>query len=287
LVVVAAAAGFINACTLLHDFAGGRPASIPLGDYSYAIDDVENQILRHMRKLDLPSVLVAMIDDQSVVWHKAIGFADLEKNLPATLDTVYKIGSITKVFAGIEIMRLYEEGLLDLDVPITAYLPSFRINSAEPSADPITIRSMLAHRSGLPRNSSFLDWHWEVIPNTLQRQAESVADLHQAFPPGYRYKYSNIAYNVLGRTIEVIRGIEPPAPTASAALPYYMENALLIPIGMVNTGLGSRALLYGETRGGNAAGPASAVGYYHHGGKNVAYDQYDIIELASGNMHST
>lgn len=276
-----------NACAFFSDLIGQRPTSIPIGDYSYTIEYIEKQIERHMRRFDLPSVLIAMIDDQNVVWHKAFGFADVENNVPATLDSVYKIGSITKVFAGIEIMRLYEDGLLDLDAPLTMYLPDFTIKSNPVYSDPgylnsITTRSILAHRSGLPRNSAFLGWYWEVIPDVLKNQTESVADLYQAFPVGYRYKYSNIGYNILGRLIEVLREVEPPASNAPGALPYYMKESFLDPIGMTDTGFGSRALLYGETDVQDVA-----VGYYTESGQNVRNNQFDFIGLASGNMQST
>jgi CubicO group peptidase (beta-lactamase class C family) len=78
-----------------------------------------------MQKYHLPSVCVALIDDQSVVYKQAYGLANIEKNTPSTLDTVYKLGSITKLFTGIEVMQLYEEGLIDLDAPVTGNLPAF------------------------------------------------------------------------------------------------------------------------------------------------------------------
>ena len=287
LLAVAVMLCLFASCAFFSDLIGQRPTSIPIGDYSYAIDYLDKQIERHMRNFDLPSVLIAVIDDQNVVWHKAFGFADVENNIPATLDSVYKIGSITKVFAGIEIMRLYEDGLLDLDAPLTAYLPDFTIKSnpvySNPGySDSITIRSILAHRSGLPRNGALQGWHWEVIPDVLKNQTESVADLYQAFPVGYRYKYSNLGYNILGRVIEVLRAVAPPASNAPGALPYYIEEFLLDPIGMTDTGLGSRALLYGETDAQD-----TAVGYYAENGQNFRHNQYDIIQLASGNMQST
>jgi CubicO group peptidase (beta-lactamase class C family) len=167
-----------------------------------------------MDKYDLPSVAVALIDDQEVVYKQAYGLANLETKKPATLDTVYKLGSITKLFTGIEIMRMYEEGLIDLDAPITDFIPEFSINSRFSSSEPITIRSILAHRSGLPRNDTLLEWYWESQPDVLKAQTDSLADAYQAFPVGYRYKYSNIGYNILGRLIEVIRGIKLPGPGA-------------------------------------------------------------------------
>jgi hypothetical protein len=140
----------------------------------------------------------------------------------------------------------------------------------------------LAHRSGLPRNSILLEWYWEARPYVLETLTASLADTYQAFPVGYRYKYSNIGYNVLGRIIEVIRGIEPPAPNSAGGWPYYMKDEILNPIGMYNTAFGSDQLLYGTDSRLNIA-----MGYYWEDGENKPQNQYDIIDLASGNMQST
>jgi CubicO group peptidase (beta-lactamase class C family) len=259
-----------------------KPAEIPIGDYSYAIEYTDYLIGKLMQKCNLPSVCVALIDDQSVVYKQAYGLANIEKNTPATLDTVYKLGSITKLFTGMEVMQLSEEGLIDLDASITDYIPDFSINSRFSSSEPITIRSILAHRSGLPRNSILLEWHWESRPDVLETLTTSLADGYQAFPVGYRYKYSNIGYNVLGRIIEVMRGIEPPSQNSPGGWPYYMKDRILAPMGMNNTAFGSDQLLYGTDSRLNIA-----MGYYWEDGDNKPHNQYDIIDLASGNMQST
>jgi len=278
-VIVAAA---VAAGILFWPYGLSKPDVIPLGDYSYTIEYVDYQVNRLMNKYDLPSVVVALIDDQDIVYKQAYGLANLETKKPATLDTVYKLGSITKLFTGIEIMRMHEEGLVGLDTPIIEYLPDFSINSRLSSSEPITIRSILAHRSGLPRNGTLLSWYWEARPNVLKTVTDSLADAHQAFPVGYRYKYSNIGYDILGRIIEVIRGIESPSPEAVSGWPYYMSDELLIPMGMKDTAFGSDPLLYGKAPTVNVA-----MGYYQEDGKNKPYNQFDIIELASGNMQST
>lgn len=259
-----------------------KPPEIPIGDYSYSIEYTDYLINRLMQEYNLPSVCVALIDDQSIVYKQAYGLANVEENTPATLDTVYKLGSITKLFTGIEVMQLYEEGLIDLDAPITDYLPDFSINSRFSSSEPITIRSILAHRSGLPRNGILLEWYWESRPDVLETLTASLTDTYQAFPVGYRYKYSNIGYNVLGRLIEVMRGIEPPAQNSAGGWPYYMKDAILDPIGMNNSAFGSDQLLYGTDSRLN-----TAMGYYWEDGDNKPHNQYDIVDLASGSMQST
>ena len=259
-----------------------KPSVIPQGDYSYAIDYLNYQVNKLMDKYGLPSVCVAMIDDQSVVFKQAYGIADIEKDLPATLDTIYKMGSISKLFTGIEVMRMYEEGLIDLDAPITDYLPDFSINSNFPYSEPITIRSILAHRSGLPRNSTLLGWYWEARPDVLKAQVDSLAETYQAFPVGYRYKYSNIGYNLLGRLIEVVRGIVPTVQDSAGGWPYYMKDEVLKPLGMEDSAFGSDMLLWGKEPELDVA-----MGYYWEDDVRKPHNQFDIIELASGSFQST
>ena len=258
-----------------------KPDEIPIGDYSYTTAYVEYEVDRLMGKLDLPSVVVAMIDGDDVVYSNAFGMADIEADLPATMDTAYKIGSITKLFVGIEVMRMAEEGLVDLDAPITEYLPDFSVLYHQDSG-PITVRSILAHESGLPREGTLLDWHWDERPYVLGALADSLGEEHQAYPAGYRFKYSNVGYNVLARLIEVVRGAQPPAEQTAGGFPYYMHDALLEPMGLDDTEFGSLALLYE-----NAPEQKIAMGYYHENGKNTAVNQFDTIELGSGNMIST
>ena len=94
-----------------------------------------------MKQHHLPSVAVALIDDQDTIWQEAFGMANVEEDIPARIDTVYKLWSVAKVFTAIETMRLVEEGLVDLDAPITDYLPDFSIQSRFADSGPITVRS--------------------------------------------------------------------------------------------------------------------------------------------------
>jgi CubicO group peptidase (beta-lactamase class C family) len=254
----------------------------PLHDYSYTIDYVEYQVEALMDDHDIPSIAIALIDGEDIIYEEAFGYANLKEETLATLDTVYKIGSITKVFTAIEIMRMAEEGLIDLDAPIEAVLPDFSIQGYDPSSDPITIRSLLNHRSGLPRGDCLVSWHWDAKPHVLKAQVDSLAESYLAHPVWSSYKYSNIGYEILGRIIEVVRGVQAPSPDAVSGFPYYMRENILLPLGMEDTQFGSDLLLYGRD-----SGRAHAMGYYEADGKQTLVNQFDIIALASGNMQST
>ena len=243
-----------------------KPNPIPSGDYTYTMAYAEYRIQQVMKQKHLPSFAVALIDDQDVIWQETFGLANLEKNQPAESDTVYRLWSVAKAFTAIETMRLVEDGLVDLDTPITTYIPSFELQSRFLDSKPITIRSILTHRSGLPRNGC----HWvELNPNVLADLVASLEDCHQTYPVGYRYKYSNVGFNILGYLIEEMRGVP---------FPEYLMDGLFLPIGMDNS-----AFLRSHL-------PASlevAPGYEFYDGEYYPYKQGDSAYIASGNLYAT
>jgi CubicO group peptidase (beta-lactamase class C family) len=243
-----------------------KPAIIPPGDYSYAIEYAEQKSQWAMRQYHLPSIAMILIDDQDTIWQGTFGMANLEQSTPAKSDTVYKLWSVAKVFTAIETMRLVDDGLVDLDTPITEYLPNFSIQSRFPDSDPITIRSILTHRSGLPRN----ECHWiDFSEDALASLAASLEDCYQVFPVGYRYKYSNLGFDLLGYLIEEMRG---------ELFPDYMRNNLLLPIGMDDSAF-LRAQVPTQLE--------HAFGYEYYKGEYNPYEQGDITSFPSGNLYST
>ncbi len=246
-----------------------RPVKISIDDYTYAIDFTEYELKSLQRKHNLPSFGVSLLDGEEIVYQSAVGMSNLEENIVTNNQTVFKAGSISKLFTAIEIMRLYEEGLVDLDAPIETYLPDFSINTRFNDSDPITIRNILAHRSGLPRNGNIPLWTWDNETHILRDLVASLEESHVAFPANYRYKYSNIGYNILGRIIEVVRG---------DWFAFYMRDSLLLPIGMNSSGFLAQDII-GQSR--------IAVGYYKDGKNNIPINQYDLITLASGNLYTT
>jgi CubicO group peptidase (beta-lactamase class C family) len=91
-------------------------------------------ILRGMRKAGVPALSIALVDDQQLVWAEGFGYADREHRVPATSETVYQVGSITKVINALAVMQLVEQGRMDLDRPITDYLPEFCMHTRWPRA---------------------------------------------------------------------------------------------------------------------------------------------------------
>jgi CubicO group peptidase (beta-lactamase class C family) len=243
-----------------------KPAVIPTGDYAYTIEYAEYRISQVMEKEHLPSFAVVLIDDQDTVYQGTFGLANLEKNQPAQPDTVYRLWSVAKAFTALETLRLVQDGLVDLDTPVTAYIPDFELQSRFPGSEPITIRSILTHRSGLPRNGCH---PLKLAPSVLADLVTSLKDCHQTYPVGYRYKYSNAGFNLLGYLIEEMRG---------ALFPEYLRKELFLPIGMENTAFLRQHL---------SAQAEVAPGYKFYEGEYYPYEQGDDVHLASGNLYAT
>ena len=252
-----------------HARAPKKPETIPQGDYSYTVDYAKFRLRQLMKQHHLPGVALAMVDDQQIVWQGAIGLANVEQRVPATEKTVYKLWSVAKAFTALETMRLVDEGLVELDAPITDYLPGFAIQTRFPDAQPITIRSLLTHHSGLPRNEcQHLD-RGATGTTTLRRVVESLKDCWLAYSPGTRFKYSNVGVDTLGRIVEIMRG---------ESFAAYMSEHILEPTGMESSAF---------VASGIPANREIAPGYEYWKGDYYPIEQGDIVKLASGNLYST
>src|SRR5262249_29434763 len=158
--------------------------------YADAVRALEAFIAQEVQDKQLPALSVALVDDQQTVWAAGFGFRDPQTKSPTTAATVYRVGSVSKLFTDLAIMRLVEQGVLNLDPPITDYLPDFRPQN--PFGKPITLRQLMAHRSGLIREPPVGNYFDPSGP-TL---AETIASLNRTslvLAPGSKTKYSNAA----------------------------------------------------------------------------------------------
>ncbi|MGP0067885.1 MAG: serine hydrolase domain-containing protein [Isosphaeraceae bacterium] len=151
LVIRAALFSLAIACPLPAQSFSAPPEPSPK-TYEAAIAAVDAFVAREVAEKKLPSLSIALVDDQTIVWSRGYGFVDLNRKTPATADTVYRVGSVSKLFTEVAIMQLVEEGKIDLDAPVRTYLPDFAPKSSFGDA-PITLRQMMAHRSGLARET--------------------------------------------------------------------------------------------------------------------------------------
>ena len=116
----------------------------PRQDYRPVQRVLEQFIQNEMAAKDLPAVSIALVDDQEIVWASGFGYANPADSIRASARTVHRVGSVSKLFTDIAVMQLVERGELDLDAPVTRYLPEFQpVNRSE---KPITLRQELSLR---------------------------------------------------------------------------------------------------------------------------------------------
>lgn len=144
--------------------------------------------------------MIALVDDQKVVWAAGFGFQDRDRKIPATAETVYRVGSVSKLFTDVAVMQLVEKGELDLDVPVAKYLPDFK-PSYKDGEKPITLRMLTSHRSGLIREPPVGNY-FDPSEAGLAKTVASLNGIGLIYPPESRIKYSNGAIAVVGYTLE-------------------------------------------------------------------------------------
>jgi CubicO group peptidase (beta-lactamase class C family)/D-alanyl-D-alanine dipeptidase len=180
--------------------ADDNAANIPTRkDYAGIVQALRPFIEREMSEKGLPALSIAIVDDQQVVWAEGFGMADPHEKKPATAATVYRIGSVSKLFTDIAIMQLVERGELNLDAPITDYLPNFRPRN--PFGTPMTLRQLMSHRSGLLREPPVGNY-FETSQPSLAATVHSLNDTELVFAPNTHSKYSNAAIAVVGYLLE-------------------------------------------------------------------------------------
>jgi D-alanyl-D-alanine carboxypeptidase len=156
---------------------------------------VDGVIREQMIADQVPGMAWALTDRERTLWVAARGYADLTARIPLTTDTLFAIGSIGKSFTSIALLQEHEAGNLDLDQPVTRYLPWFEVRS---SFAPITVHHLLSHSSGLVSTFDFATSDW---PHVFALRETEVAG-----PPGQRFSYSNDGYKTLGLVLRAITG---------------------------------------------------------------------------------
>ncbi len=189
-------------------------------DYAAAVEMLERFIAHEMVDKDLPALSIALVDDQQIVWAKGFGFADPKRKVPATAETIYRVGSVSKLFTDIAVMQLVEQKKLDLDAPLTRYLPDFRPRN--PFGKPITLRQLMSHRSGLVREPPVGNY-FETTEPSLARTIASLNRTALVYAPETRTKYSNAAIATVGYVLE---------RTQRAPFAKYLKRAVLDPLGL-------------------------------------------------------
>ncbi len=151
----------------------------------------------------LPGVAAGVVYDQELVWARGFGCADLERSIPVTSKTLFRIASITKLFTSTAIMILRDAGKLKLDDPVNKFLPWFQIQNSFPEAPVITIQHLLTHTSGIPREADFPYWTTADFP-TIEEIRNTIGNQKTILPTETKWKYSNLALSLAGEIVAAV-----------------------------------------------------------------------------------
>jgi CubicO group peptidase (beta-lactamase class C family) len=165
----------------------------------YSQAELEAKLSELIAKHNVPGAQLAVLDGDEIV-ESAAGVLSLRTGCPTTTDALFLPGSIGKLYTATLVLMLVQNGRLDLDTPIRAYLPEFRVQD-EQAAEVVTPRNLLSHTSGFD-GDHFTDTGRG--DDALALYAAGCADLPQIAPPGLIWSYSNSGYSILGRIVEVL-----------------------------------------------------------------------------------
>ncbi len=200
--------------------ASGQAVVPPRAGLEEAAARIEGFIREEMKVHGLPAVSIALIEGKRIVWAKGFGLARPAEGIEASAETVYRVGSVSKLFTDLAVMQLVERGELDLDAPVTKYLPDFAPRNT--FGGEITLRHLMAHHSGLVRESP-VGHYFDPTTPSLEATVRSLNATDLVYAPGTRMKYSNAAVATVGRVVEKVKG-EP--------FGAYVKRSVLGPFGM-------------------------------------------------------
>jgi len=175
----------------------------------------------------VPGVSTGIVHDQELIATNAFGFANPASAMVATPETLYSICSISKLFTSVAVMQQRDAGKLRLDDPVAGLLPWFDIEDIHPEDGPITVRSLLTHSSGLPRESDYPYWADADYPFPTRKEIIARVGEQQTLYPASRYfQYSNLGLTLAGEIV---------AATSDREFGAYIRAGILDPLAMNDT----------------------------------------------------
>jgi len=204
------------ACTLLWIF-GYCYGVTANADMDRSFTDLHQRLVKHIESNPSTRIDLALVQENKLILSSHYGAKSHNE------EHVYRTGSITKVLTALAIMQLEDQGMIDIDQPVYAYLPRFSVKRRFSNVRPITVRHLLTHHSGLPTNIVKGQWshaHFSTVIEQLRNE-------YLSYPPDFVQSYSNIGYSLLGSIIEEV---------TTQSYESYIEENILHPLGMLDSG---------------------------------------------------
>jgi len=185
---------------------------------------LDQRIPKLMEVYDIPGVSIAIIKEGQIIWTQAYGYADLDTGRMMTPDTYLRVQSISKSVTAWGVMKLVEQGKINLDHPVQQYLKTWTFPGSEFSGSNVTVRQLLSHTAGMPLGN-FLNYYSPEsdIPSLRETLSNEAVLFQEA---GTSFSYSNTGFNLLELLIEEVTGRD---------FAEFMQKEILVPLGMHHT----------------------------------------------------
>jgi CubicO group peptidase (beta-lactamase class C family) len=192
-----------------------------MGDFPGAVTALDSIIRNNLEQQRIPGAAVALVHEGRIIFSKCYGYADTQRKVPITEDTYFMVGSLTKSFTALAVLKLIEQGKIDPNADIRNYIPDFSIKNLYASETLITANHLLTHTSGL-----MIDYYVHLTSEKKYSNADLLSQLkneYLCFKPGSASKYSNIGFRLLGMMIEQVTG---------ERFEDYLEREVFKPLGL-------------------------------------------------------
>ncbi len=209
------------------------PAQQPIA--ARAAAEIRTRMPDWLKSKNTPGAAIAVVDDKSVLWQDVYGYLSRTKDKPVTPRTLFSIQSMSKSFTALGVLMAIQDGVLDLDLPISNYLPDFTVHSRfeDHPERTMTLRHLLSHRAGFTHEAP-VGGNFDSRPTTFAEHVLSISDTWLRYPVGYRYSYSNLGIDLAGYILEKKTG---------RPFPAYIRDKILVPLGMADSTLDIAAIL--------------------------------------------
>ena len=193
------------------------------------VSDADKEIPRLLNDFSVPGAAIAIIENGEVVLQKGYGYADAENKIKVNTNTGFNIGSISKTIAAWGVMKLVQEGKIELDAPAEKYLTRWQLPKSDFNSEEVTIRRLLSHTAGLSLHG-YPGWTPKdtlpTIEESLDGKNNGPGGVEIILEPGTQYKYSGGGFTMLQLIIEEVTGQK---------FEDYMQAEILDPLGMTNS----------------------------------------------------
>jgi CubicO group peptidase (beta-lactamase class C family) len=200
-------AGMTAAASLFKGATAAASTVQAPADLRPLIERERENILSTMNKDDVPGAAVCLLYQGKPAWSEGFGVTDRQSGRPVGTGTIFSIQSTSKNFTATAIMLAVQRGLLDLDKPITAYVPNFTVQSRfEPRPqEKMTLRLLLSHRAGFTHEAPVGNNYDPAFPD-FETHIRSISETWLRFPVGARYRYSNLGIDLAGYILQLVSG---------------------------------------------------------------------------------